>query len=129
MRTTAILITCVVFGAGVVTGCSDTPSPAPPPPTTNGMTATSSTTTTPPADIVISNFAYTVRAPLKPGQKVTVINEDEANHSLTADANDAFDIRISGGGGIKTFTAPMTPGTYDFHCKYHANMHGSLTVQ
>ncbi|WP_349254685.1 cupredoxin domain-containing protein [Mycobacterium sp.] len=25
--------------------------------------------------------------------------------------------------------APTTPGTYPFHCRYHANMHGSLIVQ
>jgi plastocyanin len=28
-----------------------------------------------------------------------------------------------------TFAAPTTPGTYPFHCRYHANMHGVLTVQ
>jgi plastocyanin len=27
------------------------------------------------------------------------------------------------------FTAPATPGSFAFHCKHHANMHGVLTVQ
>jgi hypothetical protein len=45
-----------------------------------------------------------------------------------ADESNLFDIRVSGG-GIQSFTAPTTPGTYPFHCKYHANMHGLLTVQ
>jgi plastocyanin len=87
------------------------------------------TSTAPVADISISHFTYAVRGRVKPGQQLIVVNEDEASHSLAADAGNAFDIRVSGGGGIETLTAPMTPGTYDFHCKYHANMHGSLTVQ
>src|ERR1700730_10682769 len=53
----------------------------------------------------------------------------ERPHTVRADENNLFDIVISGSGGIENFTAPTTPGTYAFHCKYHANMHGVLTVQ
>jgi plastocyanin len=59
---------------------------------------------------------------------VTVVNNDESSHTVTSDTN-AFDVRISGGGGFSTFTAPTTPGTYPFHCNYHAGMQGSLVVQ
>ncbi len=73
-------------------------------------------------------MAFTVPPAVRPGQQLTIVNKDEPNHTVTADDNQ-FDIRISGGGGIQSFAAPTAPGTYPFHCKYHANMHGLLTVQ
>jgi plastocyanin len=81
------------------------------------------------SDIVISNMSYTVPPSVSPGQQVTIVNNDSANHTVTADENNLFDIRVSGGGGRASFTAPPTPGSYPFHCKYHANMHGVLTVK
>jgi len=74
-------------------------------------------------------MAFAVPSSVKPGQQLTIVNKDDPNHSVTADENNLFDIRVSGGGGMKSFTASTTPGTYPFHCKYHANMHGLLTVQ
>ena len=126
MRAMPLLLACVVVGGAVLTGCGGHSGSAEP------TVANVSALPAPPvpvADITISNFAFAVPAPLKPGQQVTVINDDQSSHSLSADANDAFDVRVSGGGGIATFAAPTTPGVYPFHCKYHANMHGSLTVQ
>ncbi|WP_237752600.1 cupredoxin domain-containing protein [Mycolicibacterium aromaticivorans] len=79
-------------------------------------------------DIVISNMSYTVPPSVKPGQQLTIVNNDDANHTVTADENNLFDVRISSGGGRETLTAPTTPGSYPFHCKYHANMQGVLTV-
>jgi plastocyanin len=74
-------------------------------------------------------MAFSAPPSVRPGQQLTIINKDETNHTVTADENNLFDIRISGGGGKQSFTAPTTPGTYPIHCKYHASMHGSLTVQ
>jgi plastocyanin len=89
-----------------------------------------SSTATPAAgsQIVISNMNYAVPPSVKPGQQLTIVNNDSANHTVTADENNLFDVRVSGGGGTETLTAPTTPGTYPFHCKYHADMHGVLTV-
>lgn len=126
MRPTAILVTLTLIVAGVLTGCGGNSSPPSPSATAGNATAPAPA---PAPDIVVSNYAYAVRTTVKPGQLVTVVNDDQANHSLAADANDAFDVRVSGGGGVETFAAPMTPGTYEFHCKYHAGMHGSLIVQ
>jgi plastocyanin len=80
-------------------------------------------------EIQISNMAFSVPPSVRPGQQLTIINKDETNHTVTADENNLFDVRISGGGGKQSFTAPTTPGTYPIHCKYHASMHGSLTVR
>jgi plastocyanin len=126
VKLTAILVTLVTIGAGTLTGCSSTDSSSSA--TGGGTTIATTTTPAPTPDIVISNYAYAVRGPVRPGQQVVVVNDDQASHSVATDSNDV-DVRISGGGGIETFTAPTTPGTYEIHCKYHANMHGTLTVQ
>ena len=56
-----------------------------------------------------------------------VQNSDSVAHTVTADSGDAFDVTIQGG-ATAHFTAPSKPGTYKFHCTFHSNMHGSLTV-
>jgi plastocyanin len=135
MRTVALLISALLVTATVLTGCggggqsssSSTPASAA---TQSAPTQTSSPppTARPAGDIVIANFAYTVPVSVRPGQQLTVVNNDDANHTVTADQSDLFDVRVSGGGGISTVTAPQAPGVYPFHCKYHADMHGTLTV-
>jgi plastocyanin len=141
MRPLAILFSLLVLSTVLLSGCggSNQSSTSPSAPGTasgqTSVTATpyppSSSTTAQPAgaEIVISNNNYSVPPPVSPGARISVVNNDEAAHSVTADVNGAFDIRISGGGGTETLTAPTAPGTYPFHCKYHENMHGTLTVQ
>jgi len=135
----AMQISAVLLSAGMLTACGGHNQAPSAPATTEGQssitampsTSALSPTTAQPAnsDIVISNFAYTVPAPVHPGQQVTIVNRDDPNHTVTADTNNVFDVRVSGGGGTATFTAPTAPGTYPFHCKYHANMQGTLIVQ
>jgi plastocyanin len=79
--------------------------------------------------ITISGFAYGTPLVVPAGATVTVTNMDSAEHTVTADSGSAFDVEVKGSGGTATFTAPSTPGTYAFHCTYHSNMHGSLTVK
>lgn len=129
MKLLAILISFLVVTAGVLTACGGDNKTSPSTTEMPAMSTPGSTTAKPQADIVISHNAYTVPASVRPGQELTVVNNDETAHTLTADANNAFDIRISGSGGITKFTAPTAPGTYPFHCKYHAGMTGTLTVQ
>jgi plastocyanin len=78
--------------------------------------------------IHISKFAYQTPASVSPGATVTVMNMDGEAHTLTADSGGAFDTKIDPGKS-STFTAPMKPGTYAFHCTYHSNMHGMLVVK
>jgi len=66
---------------------------------------------------------------VKPGEKVTVNNQDTAAHTATSKAK-AFDTgNIAGSGGSGTFTAPTKPGSYPFGCTYHPKMHGMLIVK
>lgn len=79
--------------------------------------------------ITIKNFGYTGTLTVKPGEKVTVVNEDSVAHTLTDKKTHKFDTgNIPANGGTGTFTAPSTPGTYPFGCTYHPEMAGTLTV-
>jgi plastocyanin len=64
---------------------------------------------------------------VRPGATITVTNEDIEAHTVTADTGNAFDAIIKVGTG--TFTAPTKPGTYPYHCIFHGNMKGTLTVK
>ena len=144
MRRIAMVLSSFLLFAAVLTACGGSNQSAPSSPSSavaspSGQYSITSMPSTPPpgspstaapgSQIVISNFAYTVPPSVSPGQQLTIVNNDERNHTVTADQNNLFDIVISGSGGIENFTAPTTPGTYAFHCKYHPNMHGVLTVQ
>ncbi|MDP9882925.1 plastocyanin [Sinomonas atrocyanea] len=77
--------------------------------------------------IHISSSAYSDPGPVAPGATVTVMNMDAQAHTVTADGG-AFKATAPAGRSV-AFTAPATPGTYPFHCEYHADMHGTLTVR
>jgi plastocyanin len=85
-------------------------------------------TSTTVAMIHIDNYRYTVPASVSPGEKVSVMNMDGEAHTVTADSGAAFD-DMATAGTITTFTAPTKPGSYPFHCAFHANMHGVLVVK
>jgi plastocyanin len=95
-----------------------------------GTTAPAATTqaTTAAASITIRDFDFGAPVSVPPGAVVSVVNMDSAGHTVTADQGSAFDVDIRGG-GTATFTAPSAPGTYAYHCTYHPNMHGTLTVK
>jgi plastocyanin len=78
------------------------------------------------AQITVQDFQFTTK-PVTAGAKVTVHNNGPSTHSVTADAG-GFDVTINSGADA-TFTAPSKAGTYKFHCKFHSQMHGTLTVQ
>ena len=126
----SILIYSVMISAGLLTACGAGTQPSPQSAESSTFAPSSSSASQAAGnEIVISNMSYTVPPSVSPGQQLTIVNNDSANHTVTADENNLFDIRVSGGGGSASFTAPTTPGSYPFHCKYHANMHGVLTVK
>jgi plastocyanin len=117
----------VVLGlglAGCSSGSSGSASGA------SGAAASSASSAAPAtagSTITIQSFAFGAPLTMKPGQAVSVVNQDSAPHTVTADDGKSFDAK-AGPGGSGSFTAPMAPGTYAFHCSVHPNMHGSLTV-
>ncbi|MEC5191929.1 plastocyanin [Arthrobacter sp. MP_M4] len=95
--------------------------------TTSPSNPESSSPAAVPAEITIKGFKYLGAETVSPGTAVTVTNEDIEAHSITADSGAAFDTTIKVGTG--TFTAPTKPGTYPYHCIFHGNMHGTITVK
>jgi len=79
--------------------------------------------------IIIKGFGYGAPLTVSPGATVAVTNLDGARHTVTSDDGSAFNVDVKGSGGAGTFTAPAQPGTYPFHCIYHPQMHGTLTVK
>ena len=102
--------------------CSGSSSTAP----HAGSTSPASTTGNP--VITIRNFNYSApSAPVHPGDRVTVINDDQAVHTLDAD-HGQWTSGDTSKGSPATFIAPAA-GTYTFICKYHSFMHGTLVVR
>jgi plastocyanin len=136
LRTTLIGLTCTA-ALGVLGGCGSASSAGAAAPSSgsamdssamSSMGSTASGAASSAVVIHISKFAYQVPASVSPGATVTVMNMDGEAHTLTADSGSAFDTKIDPGTS-KTFTAPMKPGSYAFHCTYHSNMHGMLVVK
>jgi plastocyanin len=80
--------------------------------------------------ITIANLAFepdclTARA----AQGITIANEDSVEHTFTIDGT-PIDVTIAGG---ETFdgepvSGVVAPGTYDFSCRIHPSMTGSIAV-
>jgi plastocyanin len=79
------------------------------------------------AVITIKDFEFTTPASVRPGETITVKNQDTDEHTVTADSGNAFDDQAPT--GSSTFKAPSTPGSYPFHCTFHPEMHGTLVVK
>jgi plastocyanin len=129
-RTSVIALPVVALAAGLLmTGCSSSSGSTSPATSNAGSTSMSSSAAAPKstAGVTIKSFAFTVSGPVAAGAKVAVTNNDGEAHTVTADSGNAFDVTIQPG-KTATFTAPNKAGTYKFHCNFHSNMHGSLTV-
>ncbi|UUL75620.1 cupredoxin domain-containing protein [Pseudarthrobacter sp. Fe7] len=106
---------------------SSTPSSMPSAMGATTGSSSGSTGTAAESTIHIKSFAYSGAGTVPAGSTVTVMNMDNQAHTVTAD-DGSFDAVVKAGTSI-TFTAPAKPGTYTYHCTYHSNMHGTLTVK
>ncbi|AOT05930.1 cupredoxin domain-containing protein [Arthrobacter sp. U41] len=144
IRTTRALGLAAAAAALALSGCGNPGTSGPgttaTPPAAEQPTSAPTTETTPPTPspasstaaaastkILIKGFTYQGAETVSPGTEITVTNEDIETHTITADTGAAFDANIKPGAG--TFTAPTKPGTYPYHCSFHGNMHGTLTVK
>ena len=78
--------------------------------------------------ITIADFGYSAVPAVAPGTRITVTNKDAEAHSVTADSAGGFDVSVPPGTS-RSFTAPKKSGAFPFHCIFHADMHGMLTVR
>jgi plastocyanin len=78
--------------------------------------------------VTIQNFAFhPANFTVSPGATITVINEDQVIHTLTAD-NGAFNSGDVTKGLPVSFPAPTKPGTYPFRDHLRSYITGVLTV-
>lgn len=105
-------------------------------PTTTGVVPSGSTATTSSGSprgsatstIEIKNFAFSpMDITVAPGATVTVTNQDQVTHTLTATTG-GFNTGNIAPGQSKTFTAPNAPGRYPYICNIHQYMTGTVTV-
>lgn len=78
--------------------------------------------------ITISGFAYGDPLSVTPGALIRVVNEDSAQHSVTAVDGSSFDTGLLAPNQELTFNAPATAGTYAITCTNHSDMSGQLIV-
>ena len=133
-RHRAALVVALPALMGLAACSSKTTSTTPP-----VVSASQSATTTPSSTatttasgtaLAIASFVYSPDPlTVAPGAKVTVTNSDSAEHTVTSDTKGQFGSDDAKQGKPVTFTAPTAPGTYKFHCQYHASMHGTLIVK
>ena len=77
--------------------------------------------------LMIMDYEFSGAGTVRPGARITVVNHDSVAHTVTADRGGAFDVKVAPGESA-TLTAPRKAGSYPYHCTYHAEMHGTLTV-
>jgi len=125
LRPIVILLTMLVAVLGLGLGCGGGAGIG----AGGGGGSGSIASPTTPDTIVIKNFAFVPASlTVAPGTKVTVINQDQAPHTVTAD-DKSFDTGTIVGGQRGDITAPTRPGHYPYLCTIHQYMTGTLIVQ
>lgn len=108
-------------------GSQSTAAESAPAATGTGTSATAEAAPAEEAVITITDFEYVMPETIAPGATVTVINEDDAPHTVTAKSEGGFDVDVAGG-ETATFTAPDEAGEYAVICVYHPAMSATLVV-
>ncbi|HTY27900.1 MAG TPA: cupredoxin domain-containing protein [Mycobacterium sp.] len=125
-RLIALVFATLLFLTACSSGTTTTTSSTAEAGATSGTSATTATPAGP--TITITDFKFGPPLTVTHGAKVTVVNSDGAEHTVTADSGNAFNVEVDGK-GTTSFTAPTQAGTYAYHCNYHPMMHGQLIVQ
>jgi len=115
-------------GAGATLSATS-PSSTPGTSSSGATSGTSAPQAAAPVLITIKDFKYTLPASVAPGAKIMVKNQDGQNHTVTSTPAGVFQVKVDGGGGTASFTAPTKPGSYAIVCDFHANMTATLVVK
>ena len=109
----------------VLAGCGGGSSPS----SSAKPSGSSTQTATAGSAVKISNFQFSpATVTVKPGDRVTVTNEDSATHTVTADDGHSFDTGDLANGQSHSISVSK-PGSYPYRCSIHPNMHGTLVVK
>ncbi len=77
------------------------------------------------ASIDITEFAFPAETQVVAGEPLTVTNDTGSAHTITAD-DDSFNQEVGPGETIELVVDE--PGSYPYHCNFHASMTGVLEV-
>ncbi len=81
-----------------------------------------------PFTVTIQNFAFHPDCfKAASASAITIENKDGTTHTFTIDGTDV-DVSIDGGQTFNGESAGLAPGSYDFHCKIHPTMTGTVIV-
>ncbi|ORV24140.1 plastocyanin [Mycolicibacterium conceptionense] len=108
--------------------CGQTNSPAGHGQHSETVTASPDTSVPSGPVIAIEGMLFRSPGPVAPGTEITIVNNDEVEHSVTSRTKGLFDVHVEGKGRA-TLTAPEEAGEYAFYCLYHPAMLGTLTVR
>ncbi|MDQ6836159.1 MAG: cupredoxin domain-containing protein [Actinomycetota bacterium] len=115
-----LLATVIVAGLALaLAGGNGTPSAA--------KSAATGTVRSGQTTVAISNYAFApVSIAVKAGTRVTWVNHDQTAHTATANQT-GFDTGTVNAGASKTVDLKH-PGTYAYHCSFHAFMTATVKV-
>jgi plastocyanin len=122
MKRFGLLLATILMSATLVTACGGSGE------SSKEASAATGSSTASDATITIADMDFGQPVTVPGGAKITVKNDDSAEHSVTSDAAGKFDMEVDGK-EQGSFTAPTEPGEYAFHCTYHPSMHGTLIVK
>jgi plastocyanin len=118
MRTLAALFAITMLAAAC--GGNETP------PATGGGSPSESAGSGGGADLTIVDFAFSpTELSVTEGQTITITNTGDVSHTFTTD-DGAIDQTISPGETVDVKLTGVTTG--GFHCRFHSQMTGTLTV-
>jgi plastocyanin len=101
------------------------PPPEPLPEPTNGPTTGAAPVPT--SVITISGFAFDPSTlEVQPGDTITIVNGDTADHTFTAD-DGSFDEEVAAGDATEVTLKGSSGDKLAFHCEIHQSMTGTLT--
>ncbi len=130
--TGVVLLVLTLLTASACGQTADAPAAAPVSPTaapSPNPTATSGSPSPGPSaapTVTISSFEFVVPPSVRPGEQVTVVNQDREAHTVTLDRG-AVRLTVLPG-DTAVFTAPAGVGPHALTCDLHAGMDAVLVV-
>ena len=130
--TVVVLLVLTLLTGSACSRSADVPAAAPvsaaasPSPSPTATSVSPSPSAPAAATMTISSFEFVVPRSVRPGEQVTVVNQDREAHTVTIDRG-AVRLTVLPG-RTAVFTAPSAAGAHPLTCDLHAGMDAVLLV-